>query len=110
MKNRRKIKGEHKLRYNLKVWQKRDDFDILKNVSQYVTLLQLIASLGNVNHAISTVKYWIFDSNYEKVLYLIQESLGIICSPSVGEEQVSTFRSVFYAVIYIWEPIHLKTK
>ena len=36
--NRMKIKGEHNLRYNLKVWKKRGAFDILKNISEYVTL------------------------------------------------------------------------
>ena len=65
-------------------------------------------SLGNVNHAISIVGHWIFDSNYKKALCLTQELLDIICSPSIGEELVATFRSVFYAVRYIWAPIHLK--
>ena len=65
-------------------------------------------SLGNVNHAISVVGYWIFDSNYKKALCLTQELLDIICSPSIGEELVATFQSVFYAVRYIWAPIHLK--
>ena len=50
-----------------------DAFDTLKNVSEYVTLEQLMDSLGNVNHAISIVGYWIFDSNYEKALCLTQE-------------------------------------
>ena len=65
-------------------------------------------SLGNVNHAISIVGYWIFDSNYNKSLCLKQESLDLICSPSVVEEQVATFISVFYAIGYIWAPVHLK--
>ena len=72
MTNRRKTKVEHNLRYNLKVWHKKDYFDILKNVSEYVTLVQLMDSLGNVNHAISRVWYWIFDSNYNKALCLTQ--------------------------------------
>ena len=64
MTNRKKIKGEHKLRYNLKVWQKKDNFYILNNVSEYVTLVQLMESLRNVNYTTSIVGYWIFDSNY----------------------------------------------
>ena len=68
MTNRRNIKGEYCLRYNMKVWHKNDDFDILKNISEYVILVQLMDSLGNVNHAISIVGCWIFDSNYEKNL------------------------------------------
>ena len=57
------IKGEQNLRYNLKVWHKNYDFDILKNISEYITLVQLMDSLGNVNDAISIVGYWIFDCN-----------------------------------------------
>ena len=55
-------------------------------------------SLGNVNHAISIVGYWIFDSNYEKSLLLNRESLDMIFALSVGEEQVSVFETVFNAV------------
>ena len=58
-------------------------------------------SLGNVNHAISVVGHWIFDSNYNKVLVLNVESLYMICAPSVGEEQSANFETVFAAVRYI---------
>ena len=54
--------------------------------------------LGNFNHAISVVGYCIFDSNYEKTLVINIESLDIICAPSVGEEQVAVFETVFTAV------------
>ena len=66
-------------------------YDILKYISEYVTLLQLMCPLGHVNHAISVVGYWIFYSNYEKVLVLNRESMDIICAPSVGDEQVAYF-------------------
>ena len=69
-------------------------------------LVQLMESLGNAYHDISIVEHWIFDSNYNKALFLTQEYLDLILSPSIGEEQ--TFRSVFYAVRYIWAPINLK--
>ena len=59
-------------------------FDILTDMGEHVTLVQFMYYLGNVNHAISVVGYWIFDSNYEKVLVLNRESLDIICAPSVG--------------------------
>ena len=107
MTSRMKIKVEHNIIYNLKVWHKNDAFDILKNICGYVTLVQLMDSLINMNHAISIVGNWIFDSNYEKALCFIQESLYIICFLSVGEEQVATFRSLFYDVTYIWAPINL---
>ena len=71
-------KGEHRLRYNMKVWHNKDAFDLLNNISKYDTLVQLIDSLGNMNHDIIIVRYWIFDSNYEKALCLTQESLDAI--------------------------------
>ena len=52
--------------------EENDDYDILNNISEYVTLVQLMYSLGNMNHAISVVGYWIFDSNYKKALCLTQ--------------------------------------
>ena len=45
-------------------------FDILTDISEHVTLVQLIDSLGNMNHVISVVGYCIFDSNYERELVL----------------------------------------
>ena len=47
--------------------------------------------LGNLNHAISVVGYWIYDSNYKKALVLYRESLDMICAPSVGKEQSAEF-------------------
>ena len=41
--------------------------------------------LGNVNHAISVVGYWIFDLDYEKALVLNIELLDVIFAQSVGE-------------------------
>ena len=78
MKNRIIIKGEQKLQQNLNIWNQDDAFDILNDISEDVTLVQLMDSLGNVNHAISILGHWIFDSNYEKVLCFTQESLDII--------------------------------
>ena len=72
MKNRRKIKGDQNLRYNLTIWKKNDAFDILNDISENVTLVQLIYSLGNVNFATSIVGRWIFYSNYKKALCLTQ--------------------------------------
>ena len=69
MKNRRKIKGEQNLQYNLTIWKKNDDIDILNYIRKYVTLVQLMESLGNVNHAFSIVGYWIFDYNDKKALF-----------------------------------------
>ena len=56
------------LQYNLKIQNNNYDFDILNSISEDVTLVHLMESLVNVNHAISVVGYWIFDYNYEKAL------------------------------------------
>ena len=48
-------------------------------------------SLVNVNHDISIVGNWIFESKYEKSLVLNRESLDMICASSVGEEQATKF-------------------
>ena len=88
--------------------EENNDFDILNKIIEDVTFVQLMESLGNVNHVISVVGYWIFRSNYEKALCLTQEYLDIICSTYIGDELVATFRSAFYAFRYSWAPDNLK--
>ena len=59
----------------------------MKDISEHVTLFQLIDLLGNGDHAISVVGCFIFDSNYKKALVLNTASLDMICAPYVGEEK-----------------------
>ena len=66
----------------------------MEDISANVTLFQLMYSLENVNHDISVVGNWIFDSNYEKALVLNRASLDMICAPSVGEEQDAIFEII----------------
>ena len=89
-------------------YKKKGEYDILENISANVTLVQLMDSLGNVNHAISVVGSWIFDSNYERALVPNKASLDMICAPSVGEEQAARFEKVYYAVRYILNEAKLK--
>ena len=56
--------------YSLIKYKKKVYYDILKDISEDFTLVQLMDSLGNLNDAISVVGYWIFDSNYKKALVL----------------------------------------
>ena len=84
------------------------EYKILDYISANFTLVQLMDSLVNVNHAISVVGNWIFDSNYEKSLVLNRASLDMICAPSVGEEQDAIFEAVFTAVRYIYYGEQLK--
>ena len=81
-------------------------YDILTDISEHVTLVQLMDYLWNLNNVISFVWYWIFDPNYEKLFVLNRESLDIICARSVGEEQVAVFETVFTAVRYICSTAH----
>ena len=48
----------------MQIGKKKGTFDILNDISEKGTLVQLMESLGNVNNSISIVGYWIFDSNY----------------------------------------------
>ena len=71
--------------YSLVKYKQKVSYDILKDISENVTLVQLMDTLGNVNHSISVVGNWIFDSNYKKALVLNRASLAMICAPSVVE-------------------------
>ena len=65
-------------------------------------------SLGNMNHVIIIVGYCISESNYKQALFMTREPMDLMCSPSVGEEQVVKFETVFFAVRYMREPGNLK--
>ena len=84
LENEHIIKGEPKVHYSLVKYKKKGSYDILKNISENVTLVHLIGSLGNFSFAISVVGYWIFDSNYKKALVRNRKALYMICAPSVG--------------------------
>ena len=84
LKNEKKLKGEPRVYYNLRKYKKKGYCDILTNISENVTLVQLMDKLVNVNNAISVVGYWIFDSNYKKAIVLNRASLYMICASYVG--------------------------
>ena len=96
------------MHYNLIKYKNKGRYKILEDISKHVTIVQLMYSLGNVNHAISVVGKWIFDSNYEKALVLNRASLDIICTPYIGEVQAAKFESFFTAVRYIYSREELK--
>ena len=80
LQNKRRNEGESRAHYNLIKYKKMREYKILDDISENVTLVQLMDSLGNVNHAISVVGNWIFESNYEKALVLNRASLDMICT------------------------------
>ena len=98
LKKEKIIKSVPIVYYSLRKYKNMGSYDILTDMSEHVTLLQLMDSLGNVNNAISVVCYWIFDSDYEISLVLNIESLDMIRAPSVGKEDMDTFETNFCAV------------
>ena len=110
MLNHKGNKGEARVHYKLIKYKKMGDYKILEDISANVTLVQYMDSIGNVNHAISVVGSWIFESNYERALVLNKASLDMICAPSVGEEQNAIFEKVFNAVRYIFNEAKLKKR
>ena len=56
-----KIKGEPRVFYSLRKYKQKGSYDILRDISKDITLVQLMYSLRYVNYAISVVGYWIFD-------------------------------------------------
>ena len=96
------------MHYKLIKYKKIGDYKILEDIIANVNLVQLMDSIGNVNHAISVVGNWIFDSSYERALVLNKASLDMICAPSVGEEQAAKFEKVYYNVRYIFNEAKLK--
>ena len=85
LKNEKKLKGEPRVYYILRKYKNKLSYYIMTDISENFTSVQLMDSLVNVNHYISIVRYWIFESNYKKALVLNRESLGMICAPYVGE-------------------------
>ena len=57
----KQIKGEQKVYYSLSKYKTMVYFDILTDISEPVTVVQLMDYLGNMNHDISVVGYCIFD-------------------------------------------------
>ena len=62
--------GKQKVYYSLRKYKKKGSYDILIEISENVTLVQLMDYLENLSHAISVVEYWIFGSGYNIALVL----------------------------------------
>ena len=61
LKNNKINEGEARVHYNLIKYKKKGPYKILEDISENFTLVQLMDSLGHVNHDISVVVKWIFD-------------------------------------------------
>ena len=63
-------KGDNHFCYRINQRKIKGSFDILNNISEHVTLVQLMYIVGNVNHGVSIYGNWIFYTNDEKSLSL----------------------------------------
>ena len=57
-------------------------------------------SVGNMNHAVSVVVKWVFDSNNENFLLLNIDSVDLICASSDEDDYYAKSQVVYYAVRY----------
>ena len=101
MSDKARKKGAQILKYYLKQQKKNVTFDIIDDISEYVTLVQLKDSRGSVNHSVSVVGDWIIEYNFEKGLILNQASLDLTFSCTHNEDSVLEFEQVFYDVKFI---------
>ena len=94
-------KVTHILKNSFKQWNNIRKFDILNNISEYITLVQLKYFIVNVNHSVSVVGDWIVYSNFENILTLNEVSLDLIVYCADDKDAISEFEEVFYVVRFI---------
>ena len=63
-------------------------FDPVENVSTSITLLQLCGNDGGVQHAVTTVGNWIFDTVEFRAYALTKENLSVCCGEGATFERV----------------------
>ena len=83
-------KGKHRLRYKLKKCKEKGTFDILKSISENVTLAQMMDSLGNMDHTVIVVGKRIL-IQISKTPLLNIEPFNLICSCSHEDQNVVLF-------------------
>ena len=62
----------------LKTTEKGNSFEILNDMSDYVTLVQFIDNPDSLSHYINISDLWIFDYNYKMVIPLVRHPLDMI--------------------------------
>ena len=54
------------------LYKKTGEFDVLNDISDHVTLVQLIKTAGNVKNSVIIIRCWIYDTNNKRALPLIK--------------------------------------
>ena len=68
-------KGKPQLNLSYKVLKEKCGYDPFLGISPYPTLVQLKYFLGGIQHCVTIVGKWIFDSNFTFALPLTQDEL-----------------------------------
>jgi hypothetical protein len=75
-----------------------DEYDILKDYHHYPVVLQLQDRDGGIQHAITVVDDYIFDSNCDYALPRTQKALDWCCSTDFCD---STFQRVYRGYVFV---------
>ena len=51
------------------------------DISENFALVQLMATVGKINHTVSIYRSWTYYSNYKRELPLVKESFNVVCTP-----------------------------
>ena len=52
-----KNKVDQRLHYNIDKWKVKSSFDFINGISENITLVQLVGTVGNINHAVIIVDF-----------------------------------------------------
>ena len=94
-------KGGQQLCYTFECCKNSGLFDILNDISKYVTLVQLLDKFGDVSNAVSIARNWIFYSNLQKSTFIGKIIIGYYFSFDDDYDSHTYFKEVYYAVFYI---------
>ena len=92
---------EPRLRYTATFYVRDDQYDVVKEISKHITLLQLEDVKGSISHSCTVVGKWIFDSNFAYALPLSTKSLDLICSTDEDHEDSEMFMCIYRAVKFV---------
>ena len=65
---------------------KYETFEILNDMSECVTLVKLMDTLGNINHSVSIDGVWVYYLEYKESIPLVKLLLGIIYMYSCDDD------------------------
>ena len=101
MANQVKIPGGQKCCYQSMPYKPGKTYDILNDISQFPTLVQLMDLRGNMQHCVTVAGKWIFNSNFPKAIPLTAKSLNDCCSEMEEKDDGNGFDYVHRAIRFV---------